>query len=200
MTSPYSEDAHGLGLSDDLDAFSEISLNQSSSACNTPEPATAAIAAASSLPSFQETYANLGFKMEEDHFGFANQVPFPPAANQQSVGPMSGPCSHASSCGVQYDFGQLFSPLSSSYFQGGGGGQPMYGQEAQMHAHMPPYAAQPSPAVFDAPQGVTPQLEQQIPYNMAPYSDVNAMGDVAVSPQAISLKQRRTQRNHPLLR
>ena len=142
--------------------------------------------------------------MEEDHFAFANQIPFPPpppppppppTTGQQSVGPMSGPCAHASSCGVQYDFGQLFSPLTNSYFQGGG--QPMYGQEAQMHAHMPQYAAQPSSTVFDAPQTITPQLEQ-MPYNLPAYSDVNAMGDVPQ--QAVGLKQRRAQRNHPLLR
>lgn len=192
LTPPYSEDANGYGFPDDLDSFSEISLTQSS-ACNTPEPA--------SLPSFQETYANLGFKMEEDHFSFGNQTQFP-HVSQQTV-QLSAQYPSNASCGVQYDFGQLFSPVSNSCFQSG---QPLYGHEVQLHAPMHPshpYPTQPPQTVFEVQPPTTSQIDQ-LPYNLAAYTDVNVMvTDIPMSPN-VGLKQRRnstaSQRDHPILR
>ncbi|XKL63607.1 hypothetical protein PGB90_005971 [Kerria lacca] len=94
LTPPFSEETNGLGLSDDLDAFSEISLTQSSS-CNTPEP--------SSLPSFQETYASSVFKMEENHYGFDNQFSFSHAGpHQQSHLPSQSSKSSTNKVNIDY--------------------------------------------------------------------------------------------------
>ena len=189
LTPPFPEESNGLGLSVELDAFSEISLNQPPT-CDTPE----------SLPSFQETYpcGTAPFKMEEDHFNFGNQFPFPHQHHQQQPSHLSSQCQQvAAGCGsVAYDFAQLFSPVPNA----AGGAANFHMQhthqrhnEAQLHSPMHSYGQHPQP-IFEAP---SQPLDTMQPYG---FGHINAVPDM----QNVGLKQRRgasmTHRNHHLLK
>ncbi|XP_014249767.1 probable nuclear hormone receptor HR38 isoform X2 [Cimex lectularius] len=80
LSAPYPEEV-ATTLPDDLDPFHDVVFHQQSSGSPDPPP----------LPSFQETYASLGFKMEDECYNVA--------AYHHHPGPQD-----AASPGAQYEF------------------------------------------------------------------------------------------------
>lgn len=218
LTPPFSEEVNGLGLSVELDTFSEISLTSQSPPCDTPDP---------SLPSFQETYPSLGgpcFKMEEGHFNFGDQFPFAHQHHHphhhhhhhqslQQPSHLSSQCQPVTGCGSQaYDFVQLFSPLPNATsggnnFQGSNHMQHSHQQrqsDTQLHSpmHSHSYGQHHSqPQIFESPVTTSQPLDS-MPSYVSGFQQINSVPEMGMP--NVGLKQRRgtsmTHRNHHLLK